>query len=51
MSETNKTKTLRAQGLPETFVINKLGEVAAVKIGPFTSLEEITEIIERLLIL
>jgi len=46
---TNVFHSLRAQGVPETFVINKLGEVAAVKIGPFTSLEEITEIIERLL--
>lgn len=46
---TNIFRSLRAQGVPETFVINKLGEVAAVKIGPFTSLEEITELIERLL--
>lgn len=39
----------RARGVPETFIINKLGEVALVKIGPFTSLEEITAAIDRLL--
>ncbi len=46
---TNIFHAFRAQGVPETFVINKLGEVAAVKIGPFTTLDEITAIIERLL--
>lgn len=39
----------RARGVPETFIINKLGEVAFVKIGPFASLEEITATIDRLL--
>jgi cytochrome c biogenesis protein CcmG/thiol:disulfide interchange protein DsbE len=39
----------RARGVPETFVINKLGEVAFVKIGPFLTLEEITSVIDRLL--
>ncbi len=39
----------RARGVPETFVINKLGEIAFVKIGPFTSLDEITTAIDRLL--
>src|SRR3990172_7583795 len=39
----------RARGVPETFVINKLGEVAFVKIGPFESLGEITTVIDRLL--
>jgi cytochrome c biogenesis protein CcmG/thiol:disulfide interchange protein DsbE len=39
----------RARGVPETFVINKLGEIAFVKIGPFESLEEITSAIDILL--
>ncbi|MGH2583079.1 MAG: TlpA family protein disulfide reductase [Anaerolineales bacterium] len=39
----------RARGVPETFVINKQGQVAYVKIGPFESLEEITTAIDRLL--
>ncbi|MCL5429181.1 MAG: TlpA family protein disulfide reductase [Chloroflexi bacterium] len=39
----------RARGVPETFIINKLGEVAFVKIGPFESLDEITMAIDRLL--
>lgn len=47
---TNIFHTFRAQGVPETYVINKLGEVAAIKIGPFTSLQEITDIIDRLLV-
>jgi cytochrome c biogenesis protein CcmG/thiol:disulfide interchange protein DsbE len=47
---TNIFHAFHAQGVPETFVINKLGEVAAVKIGPFTTLDEITAIIERLLV-
>jgi cytochrome c biogenesis protein CcmG/thiol:disulfide interchange protein DsbE len=39
----------RSRGVPETFVINKLGEIAFVKIGPFEELAEITTIIDRLL--
>lgn len=39
----------RAQGVPETFIINKVGEVAFVKIGPFASLQEITAVVDRLL--
>lgn len=46
---TNIFVAFRAQGVPETFVINKLGEVASVKIGPFTSLEEITALVDRML--
>jgi cytochrome c biogenesis protein CcmG/thiol:disulfide interchange protein DsbE len=46
---TNIFVAFRAQGVPETFVINKLGEVAAVKIGPFTSLDELTAMVDRLL--
>lgn len=39
----------RARGVPETFVMNKQGEIAHVKIGPFESLEEITTIVDHLL--
>ena len=46
---TNIYRAFRARGVPETFVINKLGEVAFVKIGPFESLGEITSVIDRLL--
>jgi cytochrome c biogenesis protein CcmG/thiol:disulfide interchange protein DsbE len=46
---TNIFLAFRAQGVPETFVINRLGEVASVKIGPYTNLEEITAVIDRLL--
>lgn len=41
--------TFRGRGIPETYIINKLGEVALVKIGPFLSLEEITSVIDLLL--
>ncbi len=39
----------RARGVPETYVINKLGEVTLVKIGPFNGLSEITAAIDPLL--
>lgn len=39
----------RARGVPETFIINDLGEVAFIKIGPFESLDEITAEIDLLL--
>ncbi|MEX1247540.1 MAG: TlpA disulfide reductase family protein [Anaerolineales bacterium] len=39
----------RARGVPETFLINRFGEIAFVKIGPFQNLEEITMAIDRLL--
>ncbi len=42
-------RAFRTRGVPETFVINKLGEVAFIKIGPFLSLEEITTVVDRLL--
>jgi cytochrome c biogenesis protein CcmG/thiol:disulfide interchange protein DsbE len=46
---TQISHVFRMRGVPETFIINKHGEVAYVKIGPFTTLEEITELINRLL--
>ena len=42
-------RAFRARGVPETFVINQMGEITFVKIGPFTSLEEITQAIDLLL--
>ena len=42
-------RAFRARGVPETFVINQQGEITFVKIGPFTSLEEITQAIDLLL--
>lgn len=42
-------RAFRTRGVPETFVINKLGEVAFIKIGPFLSLDEITTVVDRLL--
>lgn len=39
----------RARGVPETFVINKRGEVAGVKIGPFEDEAELTNMIDLLL--
>ncbi|UYN91762.1 MAG: TlpA family protein disulfide reductase [Anaerolineales bacterium] len=41
--------SFRARGVPETFVINKLGEIASVKIGPYQSVEEIITVVDRLL--
>ena len=46
---TNIYHSFRARGVPETFIINKLGEIAFVKIGPFEGLDEITSAIGRLL--
>jgi cytochrome c biogenesis protein CcmG/thiol:disulfide interchange protein DsbE len=46
---TQISHTFRMRGVPETFIINQDGEIAFVKIGPFTSLDEITLLIDRLL--
>lgn len=39
----------RARGVPETYFINRDGEVVQVQIGPFASLDDITAVIDRLL--
>jgi cytochrome c biogenesis protein CcmG/thiol:disulfide interchange protein DsbE len=39
----------RASGVPETYFIGRDGLLAFVKIGPFTSLSEITSVIEGML--
>lgn len=41
--------SFRARGVPETFIIDKNGKIAFVKIGPFASLIEITSAIDPLL--
>jgi cytochrome c biogenesis protein CcmG/thiol:disulfide interchange protein DsbE len=46
---TNIYHQFRARGVPETFIINKLGEIAFVKIGPFNDLAEINTEIDLLL--
>ncbi|MDH5505865.1 MAG: TlpA family protein disulfide reductase [Anaerolineae bacterium] len=39
----------RARGVPETFIIDQNGIITYVKIGPFVSLAEITEQLDKLL--
>ena len=46
---TRISQAYRTQGVPETYVIDRAGNLAYVKIGPFTSLSEITNVIEPLL--
>ena len=42
-------RAFRARGVPETFFIDKQGQIAYVQIGPFESLEEIITILDRIL--
>lgn len=42
-------EAFRASGVPETYFIDRDGMLAHTKIGPFTSLNEITSVIDRLL--
>lgn len=42
-------RAFRARGVPETFFIDKQGQIAYVQIGPFDSLEEIIAILDRIL--
>ncbi len=46
---TRISQGFRIRGVPETFFLNKAGEVAYVKIGPFESLAQITRQIDLLL--
>jgi len=46
---TRIAQAFRIRGVPETFFLNKDGEIAFVKIGPFISIDEITSQIDRLL--
>jgi len=46
---TRISQGFRIRGVPETFFLNKDGEVAYVQIGPFLSLRDITQQVDRLL--
>ncbi len=46
---TSISQAFRIRGVPESFFLNAEGEVTFVKIGPFISLEEITDQIDLLL--
>lgn len=46
---TRISQAFRIRGVPETYFIDQQGNLAYVKIGPFTSLNEITKIIDGLL--
>jgi len=46
---TRISQTFRIRGVPETYIIGPDGKLAYVKIGPFTSIEEIQVEIDRLL--
>jgi len=47
--KTSISQAYRIRGVPETFIIDKNGTIAFVKIGPFQSLAEILSIIDPLL--
>lgn len=42
------SQAYRISGVPETYFIDKNGMLAYIKIGPFSSLEEITAIIDKI---
>ena len=46
---TKISQAYRVQGVPETFIIDKSGQIVHVQIGPFHSLSEITALIDPLL--
>jgi cytochrome c biogenesis protein CcmG/thiol:disulfide interchange protein DsbE len=46
---TSISQMFRIRGVPETYIIDQAGKLAYIKIGPFSSLEEITSIIDPLL--
>jgi cytochrome c biogenesis protein CcmG/thiol:disulfide interchange protein DsbE len=46
---TRIAQNFRIRGVPETFFLNKAGEVTFVKIGPFISLDEIMQQVDLLL--
>ena len=46
---TRMSQAYRTTGVPETYIIDRNGILADVKIGPFTSLREITSKIDALL--
>lgn len=46
---TRISQTFRIRGVPETYFIDKNGVLAHTKIGPFTSLGEITSVLDNVL--
>lgn len=46
---TEISQIFRISGVPETYIIDKTGKLAARKIGPFISINEITNMIDPLL--
>ena len=46
---TRISQAFRIRGVPETYIIDKHGQMAHSQIGPFTSLQQITGIIDPLL--
>jgi cytochrome c biogenesis protein CcmG/thiol:disulfide interchange protein DsbE len=46
---TTISQLFRIKGVPETYILNRKGELAYVKIGPFISLAEIQSMIDPLL--
>ena len=46
---TRISQAYRTTGVPETYIINREGNLAAVKIGPFQSYQEILSIIDSVL--
>lgn len=47
--QTRISQAFRIRGVPETYIIDKEGNISFVKIGPFLTLEEITAAIESVL--
>lgn len=46
---TRIAQAFRLRGVPETYFISKSGEVVFVQIGPFTTLQEIVDLVESFL--
>jgi cytochrome c biogenesis protein CcmG, thiol:disulfide interchange protein DsbE len=46
---TKISQMFRIRGVPETYIIDRTGKLAYIKIGPFTSLNEITSVIDPIL--
>ncbi len=46
---TKVSQMFRVRGVPETYVIDRQGRLAYVKIGPFSSTAEITAALEKVL--
>lgn len=46
---TSISQMFRIRGVPETYIIDRTGKLAYIKIGPFTSIDEITAAVDPLL--